>query len=143
MTPFVADASITLAWFFVDEATPFSRAVRARLRRTTGVVPAIWPYEAVNSIAVGRRRRRLTEAQAGPALRLLQRLRVEIDTVDIARVSRPVASLAHREQLTVYDAAYLDLAMRRTLSLATQDIRLRDAAERVGVPLVRLETDAA
>jgi predicted nucleic acid-binding protein len=141
VTPFVADASITLAWFFVDEATPYSRAVRARLRRTTAVVPTTWPYEEVNSIAVSRRRRRLTEAQADRFLRLLQVLSVEIDAVDLAGVSGSVASLAAREHLTVYDAAYLELAMRRGLALATQDTRLRGAADRLGVPLVAAETD--
>lgn len=141
MTPFVADASITLAWFVLDEATPYTASLRARLRTTTAVVPAIWAYEVINALTLARRRNRMTDAELEHALRLVDQLPIEIEAVAVGRVSGAVASLAAREHLTVYDAAYLEVAMRRGFALATLDARLRVAAERVGVPLTAPRDD--
>ena len=83
----------------------------------------------------------MTDAELERALRLVDQLPIEIEAVAVGRVSGAVASLAAREHLTVYDAAYLEVAMRRGFALATLDARLRVAAERVGVPLTAPRDD--
>ncbi len=135
MTPFVVDASITLAWFFLDEATPYSAAVRARLRHTRAVAPAIWLFEVANAVVLARRRRRLTDAQADRVLRLLTVLPVDVELKTLTDIVGAVSSLAIREQLTVYDASYVDAAIRLGVPLATLDARMRAVAERLGGPL--------
>jgi predicted nucleic acid-binding protein len=74
MPPFVVDASMTLSWCFVDEVTPYSRAVLAALETTYAVVPALWPFEVANALALAERRKRITQEGIADFLETLQRL---------------------------------------------------------------------
>jgi predicted nucleic acid-binding protein len=134
--PRVLDASLTMAWCFEDEATPAAEAVFDLVRDTGAVVPAIWPMEVSNTILVGERRGRLTEAQSTRFLQLLRGLPITLDHGAVADAWDAVLSVAREQGLSAYDGTYLELAMRRGLPLATLDTRLSDAARRVGVPLV-------
>ena len=140
--PFVVDASVALAWCFAGEATSHTIAVRELLRRTVAVAPAILPLQVANALLVGERRQRLTQSQAERALRLLADLPISVEDAGSSTVWGPVLALARQHHLTVYDASYLELAVRQGLRLATQDARLRDAAARTGVRLVTDTTDA-
>jgi len=135
----VLDSSTTLAWAYEDEEVPFADAVFGRLRTDGAWVPSIWPLEIANALLVGERRRRLAPANTEHLLESLASLPIEIERVDRARVWGGVVAIARAQGLTAYDAAYLDLAMRMGLALATLDTRLRTAAERVGVSLVAEE----
>ncbi len=134
---FVLDASLTLAWGFADEATPSTEDVLDRLGGDGALVPAIWPAEVANGLIIGERRGRVSQAQIAHFVDVLTHLPISVNTEGgLALVFGPVLSLAREQGVSVYDASYLDLALRRGLPLATLDSRLRAAATRLAVPLV-------
>jgi predicted nucleic acid-binding protein len=131
---FVPDGSVTMAWYFKDEKDPYADAVADRFPGVQAVVPAIWPLEVANAVLVGERRKRSTEAQAIRWLGYLSSLPVTVDAETTQRAWSDVLSLARSHNLSAYDAAYLELALRRGLPLASLDDRLEAAAKAVGVP---------
>ena len=131
--PFVLDASVALAWAFADESDPRATAALARIRTDEGLVPSIWWFEIRNTLVVNERRGRLTEADAAAFLRTLSRLAV---TIDRQPGEAEVLALARRHRLSVYDAAYLELAQRDSVPLASLDRELIGAARAERVPLV-------
>jgi predicted nucleic acid-binding protein len=135
---FIADASMTLAWFMADEATADTRAVRELIRRTSLVVPAVWPLEIANALIGSERCQRLTRSQTERIGQLLGRLPIEIEPVDLVVLRRQTLPLAREHGLSIYDATYLELAVRRGLALATLDARMVAAAHRLGVVLVQV-----
>lgn len=134
--PFVIDASITMTWAFTDESTAHSLDVLRRLRHDEALVPGIWAIEVSNALVVGQRRERMTLPQANAFVQLLRNLRIVVDPVTLDRAFGTVSHIARSQALSAYDAAYIELAMREGLVLATEDIRMREAATRLGVPLL-------
>jgi predicted nucleic acid-binding protein len=130
--PVVVDASVALAWILPDER-PAALAALQRIRDDEGVAPALWWYEMRNGLVVNERRGRLTLEETERALRDLSSLTIAIDR---SPDEEAVMALARRHRLTVYDAAYLELAMRRNLPLATLDAALVQAARAERVALV-------
>jgi predicted nucleic acid-binding protein len=126
-----------MAWFFQDEANEYAEAVEDAFAQAKAVVPATWPLEVVNTLVMGERRQRSTEAQAATWLRYLRALPVIIDDETAAQAWGDTLTLARAHRLSAYDAAYLELALRRGLPLATLDDRLKIAADAVGVPEYR------
>lgn len=133
---FVVDASVTMAWCFEEETTPYTESILDRLVDEAAMVPAIWPLEVANILVIGERRQRVTTAQVTRFVQQLGNLPITVDTQAIAGAWGPVLSLARTQGLSAYDAAYLELAMRQGFPLATNDARLSEAAARVGVPLL-------
>jgi predicted nucleic acid-binding protein len=134
---FVLDASITLGWL-LDRPVP-PRAALARKLIIAGevpVVPILWRHEVSNAVVMSERRGRLTAAQVKTLTADLEEFSdgVEVDRVN-ARISVLIET-AQRTNLTVYDAAYLELAARRRLPLATLDDKLREAARQAGLELI-------
>ena len=136
MTAFVLDASIALAWCFADEATPATDALLDRLVDEEAVAPALWRLEVANGLTMAERRGRLSVAGLTRSVSLLQRLAVAIDPEGSDRAFRELLDRARSERLTVYDAAYLELALRLGLPLASKDARLRTAANGLGLALL-------
>ena len=130
---FVLDCSVTVAWLFEDEAAPAIDALQDRLKDGNALVPGLWRLEVGNVLARAERRKRLTPAQTSAQLELLDRLPVTTDTETDSRAFREILSLARTEGLTTYDAAYLELATRRGVALATLDRALLRAARHLGV----------
>jgi predicted nucleic acid-binding protein len=131
--PFVLDASIALAWAFVDEDDPRATAALARIRTDEALVPSIWWFEIRNTLVVNERRGRLMEADTAAFLRTLSRLAV---TIDRQPGDAEILTLARRHRLSVYDAAYLELAQRDTIPLATLDRELIGAARAERISLI-------
>jgi predicted nucleic acid-binding protein len=132
--PFVLDSSTALARAAPDETlTP---GVRRLLETDTAVAPALWLFETVNGLEMMRRRGRLDEQAASDALDVLRLLPVEIEPADFKRNVHAVLPVARKYRLTVYDAAYLELARRRRLPLATLDDSLRRAARKARVRVI-------
>lgn len=134
MAAVVIDASLASAWCFPDEQTDYTRAVFQAVSSSAvdSVAPRLWAYEIRNSILMGIRRGRISKPDSEQFLISLNDLNV--------RISEPasyddVFSLAQKHGLTVYDAAYLDIAMQEGLPLASLDRQLIRAAETVGVSL--------
>ena len=138
MAPFVVDASMTLSWCFADEANQYSRAVLTALDTTYAIVPALWPFEIANGLAVAERRKRITQAGIAAFLETLQRLPIQVERREALWVWQAVLGLAREHRLTAYDAAYLDLAKRENLNLATMDHDLQDAGRTLGIALVEV-----
>jgi predicted nucleic acid-binding protein len=139
VTDFVLDASIALAWCFEDEATATTRRVLERLTVEAASVPAIWPIEVANVLALAERRRRITPAETAEFIARLESLAILVDEATVSRAFTRVLDLARQERLTAYDAAYLELAMRLGTSLASKDADLCNAAQRLGVNVLVAE----
>lgn len=130
--PFVLDASIVHDWAF-DEFHPTAGVVRERLQADSAVAPSLWWLEVRNGLVMAERRRQISEQQTANFLREILRLSIALDQ---SPDEAAVLALARRHRLTVYDAAYLELAIRRALPLATLDTALMRAARAEAVPLV-------
>jgi predicted nucleic acid-binding protein len=133
----VLDASVALSWCFKNEATEAADRVLERLAAGTASVPAIWHVEIANVLAFSERRRRITPARSTEFIAMLETLVIVVDEETPSRALGHVLELAREERLTAYDAAYLELAMRLGIPLASKDGDLCDAAERVGVSVLR------
>lgn len=133
MSAFVLDASATLAWFFEDEASDAGWELLASAQEAGVWVPPLWALEVGNILLAAERRQRTTTARIAAFVDELGDMPVSVDQETTARAMRDVLMLARAERLTTYDAAYLELAMRRGLPLATKDSALMAAARRLGV----------
>jgi predicted nucleic acid-binding protein len=132
MAALVIDSSIAAAWCFPDERTDYANRVLWAVSALEAVAPRLWAYEVRNSVLMGVRRKRITRADAQEFFESIKGLRL--------RLADPVSydgvfTLADRHGLTVYDAAYLDLALREGLPLASLDNALCKAAGNSGVAL--------
>ena len=132
---FVLDGSLALAWYFKDEATPYADAVAASFPDSRAAVPVIWPLEIANAVLMGERRQRSTEAQAAKWFGYLGSLPIIVDEKTNDQAWRDVLRLARAHRLSAYDSAYLELALRRGLTLATLDNKLKAAASALGVSM--------
>src|ERR1041385_8816355 len=131
MSPFVVDASITLSWCFLDETTQYSRGVLAVLQNTYAVVPALWPFEIANGLAIAERRKRISQEQIAEFLEILRKLPIQVERQVAVWLCQAITQLARAHRLTAYDAAYLDLAHRERLQLSTLDSDLQDAGRSI------------
>jgi len=131
--PFVLDASISAAWALTDEFSSLAETAENRLKTDYAVVPAIWWYEIRNLLVVSERRQRIAEVESMAFLRVLSAYPIRLEPLqpdtDILRIAR-------LHWLSFYDAAYLALALRERLPLATLDKRLEAAAAAEGIALL-------
>jgi predicted nucleic acid-binding protein len=133
---FVADASVVIGWVHPAQATSQTAAMlEAIADGATLEVPALWPLELANALLVLVRRRKLTEPERQDALGWLRGLRLRFDHEMASLAFSRLSQLAVAHQLSVYDAAYLELAHRRRLALGCKDGPLRTAAKHAGVSL--------
>jgi predicted nucleic acid-binding protein len=133
---FVLDASVTLSWCFMDESTPHSQDVLDRLSDTYVETPAIWLFEVANVLMIGERRKRITAIVSDEFLQKLARLDIRVEPPGFNVSIHNLLTLTRRHGLTAYDAAYLELAQRKGLALATFDTNLRKAARVENVQLL-------
>jgi predicted nucleic acid-binding protein len=132
---FVLDGSVTLAWLFQDEQDPYADAIVAKLPNLEMQVPRLWHLEVANVLLVGERRGRCSQADTTQWLGYLAGLPIVLDGETETRAWADTVNLARLHGLSAYDAAYLELAMRQGLPLATLDTRLKGAAGAAGVPI--------
>ena len=132
----VLDVSLSCAWCFADEASPAAWAVLQHLQQAAAHVPALWLWETGNVLVQAERRGRITSAAIHTFLGLLETLPIRIDQPSTASAWHDTLALARSHRLTTYDAAYLELALRRGLPLASRDQALQAAARLEGVPLL-------
>ncbi len=134
----VLDSSITLAWVYSAETTEEIAAVLVRVLKSGAWVPALWRLEVANVLEMGVRKGRSDSAFRDAALADLSLLPITVDPETDLQAWGATAKLAARHRLTLYDAAYLELARRRCLPLATLDSELRAAATAEDVALLGL-----
>lgn len=130
----VLDASMALAWSLPDETSAKADRFLSRLSAQDALwVPSLWWYEISNALVMAQRRRRVTEAGRLGLLELFGRLPLQTDTHLNPEVMWRVQALAQEHELSAYDAAYFELAVRKDLGLATLDQRLMTAARNAGI----------
>ena len=115
------DASVTLSWAFETEATPYTMQVLESFETTHAVTPTLWPFEVTNALVDAERRRRIHAAQQAEFLERLRLLPIHVEHRPAAWLGQQILPLARAYRLTAYDAAYLELAIREGLPLATLD----------------------
>jgi predicted nucleic acid-binding protein len=133
LTVFVIDASITVNWAMDDEESAAAQTAFDLLRDGTGHVPSLWWFETRNSLLLAERRGRLTQAACSAFLAMIGRLKIVMDS---APREASLLGLVRQHRLTVYDAAYLELAIRLQVPLATLDRALARAAQSEGIALI-------
>lgn len=136
MSGLVLDGSAALAWCFEDEETEATKRLRHEVRANGAIVPRLWRLEVANALLQAERRRRLTQGKTAALLGLLREMPIVIDDETDNRAFADTLHLARAHDLSAYDAAYLELALRRTLPLATLDRDLARAAKRAGVTVM-------
>ncbi len=136
MRGFVADASVAIGWVHPGQATRESDSMLAAIDEGSAFdVPGLWLLEVANALTVLVRRKKLTEQERQIALGWLRALPVRVDHDVASGAFSVLAELASKDQLSVYDAVYLELAKQRKLPLGCGDGPLRKAAAKYGVRL--------
>jgi predicted nucleic acid-binding protein len=136
---FVLDNSVAMRWCFEETAHPYAESILERLETgEDAVVPAMWLYEVSAVLARAQNRGTLAAPKAAEFISELQSLNISADPESMARVFPDVHSIALTYRLTSYDAAYLELALRRDLPLATLDDDLIRASRAAGVSVITL-----
>ena len=134
---FVLDASLTMAFVLQDEATADTDRILDSLGQgAKALAPALWRWEVGNVLLMAERRKRITPAESQRHLNLLQSLPIELDEDTWREAWNAAPLLARKHQLTLNDAAYLELAIRRGAPLGSLDTDLRKAANAEGVKLL-------
>jgi predicted nucleic acid-binding protein len=126
-----------MAWCFEDECDRYSDNVLTELARSEAIVPGVWPLEVANVLLVAERRKRLEESDSNRFLSLLGELPIRVEAMTYDRTLDRLLALGRRAGLSSCDAAYLDLALRSGLPLATRDRRLRRACKKLGHTLFK------
>jgi predicted nucleic acid-binding protein len=132
----VVDASMTIAWLFDDERTEAAHAVMVRVVAEGAVVTSLWRLEVANVLRNAVRRGRCDEAYVDRSLERLGRLPVAVDDETDKHAWSDTRALSREQNLTLYDAAYLELAIRKARPLASCDSDLLDAARRRNIEVL-------
>lgn len=130
---FVLDASIAITWAMSDESDPLAELALRRIEIESTVVPAIWWYEVRNALLVNERRNRITKEDFDRFLDNLADFEIEVRPPEHSQIA---LQLARQHKLSIYDSAYLALALEQNIPLATLDVALQSAARSMDVPLL-------
>jgi predicted nucleic acid-binding protein len=130
---FVLDSSVALTWLLPDEESDAVDALADKLSEAPAVAPSLWYREVGNALLMAVRRKRLSRPDMDRLLAAAIRLPLETDAASASETLPAIVALAYRHELSVYDATYLELAIRRSLPLASLDDRLRAASRKLGI----------
>jgi predicted nucleic acid-binding protein len=127
---FVLDCSITMAWCFADEANDRSDEVLELLKESNAIVPSIWTLEVINVLHVAERKKRITPTQSNTFINLLAALPIEVDMSLNDLPNKQILEISRKYKISAYDAAYLELALRKKVPLFSFDMALCIAAKK-------------
>lgn len=133
---FVMDCSVTMSLLLLDGKKKDIQKIERLLATSRAIVPSIWRYEVANVLCMAERAKRFSEADGAEFKAILSALPIIVDELSTVKALEGTEHLAQEYGLTVYDAAYLELAMRDGLPLATFDKALKSAANKVGTVLI-------
>jgi len=133
---FVLDSSVTVSWFLEDEKGKGSKALDVLINDGAALVPSLWLYEISNALFIAQKRTRLPAWESGRILNELFALNIDVDDLPKVDTLMSVLLVAETYGLSSYDAAYLELALRHRLPLATNDTKLVSAAGKAGIALL-------
>jgi len=134
---FVVDNSVVMSWCFKDETNTYADSILDRLTKATAVVPSIWPLEVVNVLLVAERQKRLSQSDSIRFITLISQLPIVVEHELPEKMMQELLALARGNNLSSYDASYLDLAMRKGFPIATSDNKLIEAARRTDVTILK------
>lgn len=132
----VIDASLTLSWYFDDESTEIGDTVMEQVARDGAVVPILWRYEVANAFLKAIRRKRVDAAYRDASLAELRLLPIIVDTSGEEVTWTTTLGISDRFGLSIYDAAYVELAHRRAMALATGDRAMSRAAQALSISVI-------
>ena len=132
---FVLDCSITMTWCFEDESNDYTDSILENLGNKTAIVPTIWPLEVANVLLLSKKNKRITEVQSASFIDAISALPIVVDQSTTSKAMHSIFTLASQADLTIYDAAYLELAIREEIPLLTLDKELIKAAKKLQIPL--------
>jgi predicted nucleic acid-binding protein len=135
MASLILDCSVTISWFMSDEISSISSDILDDVGKNGAIVPTIWQLEVANVLLMSQRNKRITREQRNIALYALNELPINIDQSTSKHAWKETAELAERYSLSLYDACYLELALRSSLPLATFDNKLKQAARSAGASI--------
>lgn len=130
----VLDASLTIAWYFEDERSTQTETLLDQVTAEGAIVPTLWKIEVANGLQMAMRRKRIDRSYRDQAIEQLAALPIETDSETALHAWAAALELADQHILTVYNAVYLELAIRRQLPLASLDKELVEAGRRAGLP---------
>jgi predicted nucleic acid-binding protein len=136
MVALVLDASVVLAVALQEANRHHAARILSEVADQGAAVPCLWHVEVGNALPIAERRKAMPAEQRAAALQDLSQLTVTVDTETVLRAWREAISLAAQYRVTLYDAMYLELSLRRELPLASFDADLRRAATAANVPLL-------
>jgi len=137
MQRFVLDCSLCVSWLFPDENDAYAESILTSIRQCEAFVPQLWHLEIANTLLNGERDDRLSVAELQEGLSFLRSLFITTDSRTNEAAWDDTLSLARKHDLTVYDASYLELALRHNLPIATLDKPLAKAAKKCGVEIFK------
>ncbi len=130
---FVLDCSVTMAWCFEDESSDYTDTILENFKGVTAIVPTLWPLEVANVLLLSMKKKRITEVQSSSFIDALSALPIVVDQSTTSKAMHSIFVLANQTELTIYDAAYLELAIREKIPLLTLDQKLINAAKKLNV----------
>ncbi len=133
--PFVIDNSVVCGWFLANQSTDYTEAIARRLLDDGAIAPGLWSLELANVLRIACKRGAMIASQAREVAEQIAALPIAVDAQP--PTAQAILALALRYDLSSYDAAYLELALRLQLPIATQDTALAEAAMAAGVGMVR------
>ena len=133
--PFVIDKSVVCGWFLANQSTDYTEAIARRLLDDGAIAPGLWSLELANVLRIACKRGAMIASQAREVAEQIAALPIAVDAQP--PTAQAILALALRYDLSSYDAAYLELALRLQLPIATQDTALAEAAMAAGVGMVR------
>ena len=139
---FVVDNSVVMSWCFKDETNQYADSVLDCLSEGTAFVPSIWPLEVVNVLLEAERKKRLSEADSVRFITLISQLPIIVEHERPERIMKDLLAFARSNDLSSYDASYLDLSMRKGIPIATLNTRLIEAAKKTDIPILMGEKNS-
>ena len=136
MKKFVIDNSVVVSWLLEEEHVKKSREILNKLSSHQVCVPSIWPYELANALFVAEKRKRIKEADSVAFICDLKNLPIIIEESSFERIGKDVLSLSREHKITVYDASYIELALRKDLALASFDKEIIKVCKKIGVVVI-------
>lgn len=134
MGAFVIDCSVTISWLMPDESS--NTNFLDQVVKEGALVPSLWSLEVGNVLLLAERHKRISSKQRHEALFTLQELPIVVDIMTSHHAWLETMDLAERYNLSLYDASYLELALRRSVPLATLDKPMKQAAIRAGIEVL-------
>lgn len=133
MSDFVVDNSVVLSWVLKDENSKKSQKILNNLTSSRGYVPSLWPYELANALFVAQKRDRIKEVDSAAFIKHLKKLPIFIEESEYDTITKDVLSLSREHNITVYDASYMELAIRKNIAMASFDKLIIRLCQKIGI----------